>query len=67
MQHNLKKDILMSSSGPFCVKEKTTAGVCVCGGGGSRTAEESEEAAFHAPAACQISEAALAQIMVWRD
>lgn len=31
----------------------------LCGGGGLRTAEESEEAAFQAPAACQISEAAL--------
>lgn len=47
------------------MKEKTTAGVC--GGGGLRAAEESREAAFHARAACQISEAALAQIMAWRD
>lgn len=30
-------------------------------------AEESEEAAFHAQAACQISEAVLAEIMAFRD
>lgn len=46
---------------PLLCERKSTEGVC--GGGGLRTAEESEDAAFHARAACQISEAALDQIM----